>query len=83
MPANLNRPAIGIGPLTRGDFDQAVSDHMAHGAMSGADPLTDSLLYQMDACASEGSQHRDPAPSGTHRYSLLSRAWLCLVRALG
>lgn len=40
-------------------FDAAVARHMAHPAMSGADPLTDSMFEQADAaaaCATEGAQ---------------------------
>ena len=33
-----------------------------------------------ESCATEGGMHADPVPSGTHRQSLLSRAWLRLVR---
>ena len=38
------------------DLDAAVAQHMAHGAMSGADPLTDSLYGQLEAPAAEGAQ---------------------------
>ena len=40
-------------------LDAATQRHMAHGAMSGGDPLTDSLFEQADAaaaCAVEGAQ---------------------------
>lgn len=36
-----------------------------------------------ESCAPEGGTHADPVPSGTHRNSWLSRAWLWLARALG
>ena len=35
-------------------LDAACTQHMAHGAMSGADPLTDSLYGQLEAPAAEG-----------------------------
>jgi len=37
-------------------LDDATRQHMAHGAMSGADPLTDSLYSQLEAPAAEGAQ---------------------------
>jgi hypothetical protein len=40
-------------------LDEAVARNMAHGAMAGTDPLTDSMFEQADAaaaCASEGAQ---------------------------
>ena len=40
-------------------LDAATRQHMAHGAMAGNDPLTDSIFDQMDAaaaCAPEGAQ---------------------------
>jgi hypothetical protein len=40
-------------------LDAATQRHMAHGAMAGGDPLTDSLFEQADAaaaCAVEGAQ---------------------------
>jgi len=43
-------------------LDAAVSKHMAHGAMAGGDPLTNSLFDQMQAAAEEGAQQ--PATTG-------------------
>ena len=37
-------------------LDDATRQHMAHGAMAGGDPLTDSLYDQMQAAAEEGAQ---------------------------
>ena len=37
-------------------LDAATQRHMAHGAMAGADPLTDSMYEQMQAAAEEGAQ---------------------------
>lgn len=53
-------------------FDDAVAQHMTHGAMAGADPLTDSLYGQMEAPAAEGAQPATPytagqAPKREHR----------------
>ena len=45
-------------------FDAAVQTHMAHGAMTGADPLTDSVLQQLDCAAEEGGQPAIPYPDG-------------------
>lgn len=55
-------------------LDDACRDHMAHGAMTGADPLTDSLYAQLKAPAAEGAQ-----PPTTYSAGLQpqreSRAW--------
>lgn len=53
-------------------FDDAVAQHMTHGAMAGADPLTDSLYGQLEAPAAEGAQPATPytagqAPKREHR----------------
>lgn len=45
-------------------LDAACTAHMAHGAMTGADPLTDSVLQQMDCAAEEGAQPATPYPAG-------------------
>jgi hypothetical protein len=45
-------------------FDDAVAQHMTHGAMSGADPLTDSLYGQLEAPAAEGGLPATPYPAG-------------------
>lgn len=37
-------------------LDDATRQHMAHAAMSGGDPLTDSMYDQMQAAAEEGAQ---------------------------
>ncbi len=53
-------------------FDDAVAQHMTHGAMAGADPLTDSLYGQLEAPAAEGGLPATPytagqAPKREHR----------------
>jgi hypothetical protein len=45
-------------------IETAVSAHMAHPAMAGSDPLTDSLYDQMQAAAEEGAQQPTPYPDG-------------------
>jgi len=45
-------------------FDDAVAKHVAHGAMAGADPLTDSLYAQLEAPAAEGAQPPITYPAG-------------------
>ena len=48
-------------------LDDACREHMAHGAMAGNDPLTDSMLDQADAaaaCAAEGAQPPVPYMAG-------------------
>lgn len=45
-------------------LDEACRDHMAHGAMAGADPLTDSLYSQLEAPAAEGAQQPTPYTAG-------------------
>lgn len=45
-------------------LDAACTHHMAHGAMAGQDPLTDSLLQQLDCAAEEGAQPATPYPAG-------------------
>ena len=45
-------------------FDDAVAQHMTHGAMAGADPLTDSLYGQPEAPAAEGGLPATPYPAG-------------------
>ena len=45
-------------------FDDAVAQHMTHGAMAGADPLTDSLYGQLEAPAAECAQPATPYPAG-------------------
>lgn len=45
-------------------LDDACTAHMAHGAMSGADPLTDSLYSQLEAQATEGAQPPITYPAG-------------------
>ena len=46
------------------DFDTAVATHLAHGAMAGADPLTDSLFAQLEAPAAEGALPASTAGAG-------------------
>lgn len=45
-------------------FDDAVAQHMTHGAMAGADPLTDSLYGQLEAPAAVGGLPATPYPAG-------------------
>lgn len=45
-------------------LDEACRDHMAHGAMTGADPLTDSLYGQLEGPAAEGAQAPTPYQAG-------------------
>ncbi len=45
-------------------LDAATRQHMAHGAMAGGDPLTDSLYDQMQAAAEEGAQEPSKAHAG-------------------
>lgn len=45
-------------------LDAACTQHMAHGAMAGADPLTDSLYGQLEAPAAEGGLPATPYPAG-------------------
>jgi hypothetical protein len=46
------------------NFDAAVADHLAHGAMTGGDPLTDGLYSQLEAPAAEGAHPASPAGAG-------------------
>jgi hypothetical protein len=55
-------------------LDDACTSHMAHGAMAGADPLTDSLYSQLEAPAAEGAQQPTPYPDGMQPQRE-SRAW--------
>jgi hypothetical protein len=41
--------------MTLAQLDAACLQHLAHGAMAGHDPLTDSLLAQLEAPAAEGA----------------------------
>jgi hypothetical protein len=43
-------------------------------------PTDYSVPGWLDSCAPEGGKHADPVPSGTHRHTLISRAWLWLTR---
>lgn len=45
-------------------LDAAVAQHMAHGAMVGADPLTDSIFDQMQAAAEEGARPHSTSGAG-------------------
>lgn len=62
--------------LTLNEFDAAVAASMAHGAMSGADPLTDTLYDQLESCAAEGALPASNAGSG-----LTARQRLALAAA--
>lgn len=71
------------------DLDAAAAAHLAHGAMAGADPLTDSLLGQLDACAQEGAAAPLPYAAGltdAQRTALAEAQcdpWLPLAMVLG
>lgn len=45
-------------------LDAACTQHMAHGAMAGADPLTDSLYSQLEAPAAEAALPAIPYADG-------------------
>lgn len=45
-------------------LDDAVASHMTHGAMTGADPLTDTLYGQLEGPACEGAQAHSTAGAG-------------------
>lgn len=66
-------------------LDAAVACHCSHGAMAGADPLTDSLYGQLEGPAAEGAQ--DPLPYSAGRSQALAEAgrdpWLYWVMAAG
>lgn len=51
-------------PLTAADFETAVLQHLSHGAMTGTDPLVDSLYGQLEAPAAEGAQAHCTAGAG-------------------
>lgn len=55
-------------------FDDAVAQHMAHGAMAGQDPLTDSLMQQLDCAAEEGAR-----PPSTATSALTPQQWAQLA----
>ncbi|MEY5099134.1 MAG: hypothetical protein RJA36_1853 [Pseudomonadota bacterium] len=42
--------------MNRDIFDRAMAAHLAHGAMAGADPLTESYYALLDEAAAEGAQ---------------------------
>lgn len=63
-------------------FDDAMAQHMAHGAMSGADPLTDSLYSQLEAPAAEGAQPATPYPAGQQRQPEPLGWWLAAATLL-
>ena len=46
------------------NFNAAVADHLAHGAMAGSDPLVDSLYGQLEAPAAEGAHPASTAGAG-------------------
>lgn len=46
------------------DIDAAFMAHMVHGAMTGADPLVDSLYGQLEGPAAEGAQPASTAGAG-------------------
>lgn len=55
-------------------LDEACRCHMAHSAMSGSDPLTDSMLQQLDCSAEEGARPATPYTDGIQPQPE-SRAW--------
>lgn len=56
-------------------LDAACTDHMAHGAMAGADPLTDSLYLQLEAPAQEGGQQPTAYADGITTSTGNGRGW--------
>lgn len=66
--------------MTANDIDTAVAAQLAHGAMAGADPLTDSFYALLDEAAAEGAQ-----PAHSHGAGLTSeqRAALAALDAEG
>ena len=85
----LAAPDTITGPLTAADLDRSTNrDRIYHLHRMTVCPPCNGMCNQgrdcnAESCATEGGMHADPVPSGTHRHSLLSRAWLRLVRALG
>jgi len=70
-------------------IDDAIAEHLAHPAMSGADPLTDSLFMQLEAGAAEGALQplpylaSQPQPEPEHPgWWLLSGALLATLAGL-
>lgn len=63
-------------------LDAACTQHMAHGAMAGADPLTDSLYSQLEAPAAEGAQPATPYPAGQQRQPEPLGWWLAAATLL-
>ena len=58
-------------------LDEACRENMAHGAMAGFDPLTDSMLDQADAaaaCAAEGAQPAVTTGAGLTQQQLAALA---------
>lgn len=87
MPVETREPYA--GPVRAIDLERDTNTgriyhlhriHMEPGAIVTDDEAERGWL---DSCAPEGGKHADPVPSGTHRQSVLSRAWLRLVRWLG
>lgn len=81
---NLN-DSPSAGPLTAADLATAraystgtvYALHRLH--YEPGSVLTDD---QIEACAVECAAAREPVPSGTHRHTFISRAWLWLRRWL-
>lgn len=63
-------------------LDEACRDHMAHAAMAGADPLTDSLYGQLEGPAAEGAQQPTPYPAGMQPQRESRAWWLASVTLL-
>lgn len=93
MQVNLNRPRIDdAGMLTGAELEEARRTnpgtvwqprrHILLQCPPCNGDCCQGRCCPADACATEGGQHADPVPSGTHRQSALSRAWLRLVRWL-
>lgn len=55
-------------------LDAATTAHLAHGAMAGADPLTDSLFAQLEAPAAEGALPPSQAGAGLTAVQLAALA---------
>lgn len=63
-------------------LDEACTAHMAHGAMAGSDPLTDSLYSQLEAPAAEGAQQPTPYEAGMQPQREHRGWWLAGVTML-
>lgn len=71
--------------LSLSALDDACREHMAHGAMTGNDPLIDSMLDQADAaaaCAAKGAQPPVPYTAGQQPQAEPRGWWLVGITML-